>query len=38
MTNGMWLSYLINPRTFDRDEAMTAITDLLRRYFPRHFS
>ena len=38
MTNGMWLSYLINPRTFDRDEAMTAITDLLRRYFPKHFS
>jgi len=38
MTNGMWLSYLINPRTFDRDEAMTAITDLLRHYFPKHFS
>jgi TetR/AcrR family transcriptional repressor of bet genes len=38
MTNGMWLSYLISPRSFDRDQAMRAITDLLRRYFPRHYS
>ena len=38
ITNGMWLSYLISPRTFDRDEAMTALTDLLHRYFPKHFS
>ena len=38
MTNGMWLSYLISPRSFDRDRAMRAITDLLRRYFPQHYS
>ena len=38
ITNGMWLSCLVSPRTFDRDEAMTALTDLLHRYFPKHFS
>jgi len=38
ITNGMWLSYLVSPKTFDRDEAMTALTDLLHRYFPKHFS
>jgi len=38
MTNGMWLSYLISPATFDRDEAMAVLTDLLHRYFPKHFS
>jgi TetR/AcrR family transcriptional repressor of bet genes len=38
MTNGMWLSYLISPRSFDRDRAVRAITDLLRRYFPHHYS
>jgi len=38
ITNGMWLSYLISPGTFDRSEAMAALTDLLHRYFPKHFS
>ena len=38
MTNGMWLSYLLSPRSFDRDRAMRAITDLLRRYFPQNYS
>lgn len=38
MTNGMWLSYLINPRSFDRQEAMSAVNDLLRSYFPKHYS
>jgi TetR/AcrR family transcriptional repressor of bet genes len=38
ITNGMWLSCLISPRTFKRDEAMAALNDLLHRYFPRHFS
>ncbi len=38
ITNGMWLSYLVSPKTFDRGEAMTALTDLLHRYFPEHFS
>ncbi len=37
-TNGMWLSYLVSPATFNRGEAMAALTDLLRRYFPKHFS
>jgi TetR/AcrR family transcriptional repressor of bet genes len=37
MTNGMWLSYLISPRSFDPDQAMHAITDLLHQYFPNHF-
>jgi hypothetical protein len=34
----MWLSYLVSPATFNRGEAMAALTDLLRRYFPKHFS
>ncbi len=38
MTNGMWLSCLISPRTFDRDQARQAITGLLCRYFPKHYS
>lgn len=38
ITNGMWLSYLISPRTFRRDEAMAALNDLLHRYFPKNFS
>ena len=38
MTNGMWLSYLISPRSFDRQIATEAIGDLLRSYFPKHFS
>jgi TetR/AcrR family transcriptional repressor of bet genes len=38
ITNGMWLSYLISPRSFDREQAMRSITDLLRRYFPQHYS
>ena len=37
ITNGMWLSYLISPRSFDRQQNIDAITDLLRRYFPRHY-
>ena len=38
MTNGMWLSYLISPRSFDRDKAKIAVSDLLRSYFPNHYS
>ncbi|HEY5641992.1 MAG TPA: TetR family transcriptional regulator C-terminal domain-containing protein [Woeseiaceae bacterium] len=37
MTNGMWLSCLINPRTFDRRVAMRAIEDYLRIVFPKHY-
>ncbi len=38
ITNGMWLSYLISPKTFDRQESLDAIIDLLRRYFPKHYA
>ena len=38
LTNGMWLSYLISPRSFDRNEAISAISDLLRSLFPKHYS
>lgn len=37
MTNGMWLSCLINPKTFDRRLAMRAIEDYLRIVFPKHY-
>ena len=38
MTDGMWLSALINPRAFDRNAAADAIEEILRNLFPRHFS
>jgi TetR/AcrR family transcriptional repressor of bet genes len=38
MTNGMWLSYLISPGSFDRQQGMDVVLDLLRCYFPNHFS
>ncbi len=38
ITNGMWLSYLISPKNFDRQESLDAILDLLRRYFPKHYA
>ena len=38
ITNGMWLSCLISPKTFDRQENLDAILDLLRRYFPKHYN
>ena len=37
MTNGMWLSCLVSPKTFDRHEALAAVTSLLCRLFPKHF-
>ncbi len=37
MTNGMWLSCLISPKTFDPEEAMRAIDEYLHSIFPRHF-
>lgn len=37
ITNGMWLSFLISPKNFDRQENLDAIIDLLRRYFPQHY-
>lgn len=37
MTNGMWLSYLISPKHFDRRGAMQAIDEYLHSIFPKHF-
>lgn len=38
MTNGLWLSSLISPGTFDRQVARDAVINLLRGFFPQHFS
>ena len=38
MTNGLWLSCLISPRSFDRQAAMRAIDEYLHSIFPKHFS
>tara|TARA_R110002096_G_scaffold120252_1_gene260464 strand:+ start:4538 stop:5176 length:639 start_codon:yes stop_codon:yes gene_type:complete len=37
MTNGMWLSCLISPRSFDRKAAMDAIDEYLQNMFPNHY-
>ncbi len=38
MTNGLWLSFLISPGSFDRHKAMDAVNALLRSVFPKHYS
>ncbi len=38
MTNGLWLSFLISPRSFDRQKARDALLGYLSSVFPRHFS
>lgn len=38
MTNGLWLSCLISPQAWDRDEARAAVMSYLRGVFPKHFS
>lgn len=38
MTNGLWLSSLISPGSFDRQVARDAVLNLLRGFFPQHFS
>jgi TetR/AcrR family transcriptional repressor of bet genes len=38
MTNGLWLSCLISPATFDRRKAMDALLEYLSGIFPNHFS
>jgi len=38
MTNGFWLSYLISPRAFDRNEAVEAVRTYLVTQFPKHYS
>lgn len=37
-TNGLWLSCLISPATFDRHEALAALMEYLANVFPKHFS
>jgi TetR/AcrR family transcriptional repressor of bet genes len=37
MTDGLWLSYLISPKAFDRDAAMDAVYSYLRAVFPEHY-
>lgn len=37
-TNGLWLSCLISPATFDRHKAMGALLEYLSGVFPKHFS
>jgi len=37
MINGLWLSCLLSPQTWDRDEAMAAIMSYLGTMFPDHF-
>ena len=38
VTNGMWLSSLVSPKNFDRQVAIDAVNELLRTYFPKHYS
>lgn len=37
MTDGLWLSFLVSPKSFDRDEAMDAVYSYLRAVFPDHY-
>jgi TetR/AcrR family transcriptional regulator, transcriptional repressor of bet genes len=37
MTDGLWLSCLVSPKTFDRDDAMDAVYSYLRAVFPDHY-
>lgn len=37
MTNGLWLSFLVSPKSFDRKKAMQAIDEYLRSIFPNHY-
>lgn len=37
LTEGFWLSFLINPKSFDRAAAMRSIESYLRAVFPKHY-
>ncbi|MEQ8204668.1 MAG: TetR family transcriptional regulator C-terminal domain-containing protein, partial [Woeseia sp.] len=37
MTEGLWLSRLINPKNFSREGAMDAVYSYLRAIFPDHY-
>ena len=38
MTNGLWLSCLVSPQSWDRREAMDAVMSYLQSVFPKHFN
>jgi TetR/AcrR family transcriptional repressor of bet genes len=38
MTNGLWLSCLVSPQSWDRREAMDAVMSYLKSVFPKHFN
>ncbi len=38
LTNGLWLTCLISPQTWDRHQAMEAVMSYLRNVFPQHFA
>ena len=38
MTNGLWLSYLVSPKSWDRQVALDAIMSYLTNVFPKHYS
>jgi TetR/AcrR family transcriptional repressor of bet genes len=37
LTDGLWLSYLVNPKTFDRNIALNAVLSYLYAVFPKHY-
>lgn len=37
VTNGMWLSYLISPKRFERHSATNAVDEYLHSVFPKHY-
>jgi len=38
LTDGLWLSCLINPKSFDRVAALRSVTSYLRAVFPEHYN
>ncbi len=38
LTDGLWLSCLINPKSFDRVAALRSVTSYLRAVFPDHYN
>ena len=38
MTDGLWLSCLVNPKKFDRRSALTSLNSYLKAVFPNHYS
>jgi TetR/AcrR family transcriptional repressor of bet genes len=37
LTDGLWLSCLVNPKTFDRNDGLKAIHSYLQAVFPKHY-